>query len=824
MAERARVHRMEDLVADLRFGWRMLRRSPGFALAAVFTLALGIGANTAMFSVADGLLLRPPPFDHPERLHWIYDVNAALHLTVDDTTPPSPGNFIDWRRDSRAFDAMIAWRNWFFSVAGASGRDVAAEQVRGVTVSPGFFEMLGVRAAIGRTFRPEEEEPGRDRVMVVTDGFWHRHFGGDPAIVGQSALVDGSPMTVIGVLPKDFYFLWRDSATFMPMTVDSNFESRRATHSIAVLGRLAPGITRGDAQAELERISRDLGRAYPATNDGWSAALVPTFPLNRNLQPALLMLLGAVACVLLIACLNVGNLLLVRARARDREMTVRAALGASRGRLIRQMLAESGLLAALGAAVGVPLAAAALLGLAPFIPEVKVAGALGVTLDARALSVTLAVTLVTAMLLGTLPALKTGGMERLRVSAHSSKRATAGTALLAIEVALSLMLLAGATLLLRSLWNLQQVDPGFRADRLTTMQVWLPQAKYPDAAGVARFYEEVLRRVRQVHEVSAAAVANVRPFLGWSLGARLQMPGHASPRADDPIVDFHVISPGYLSALGGRLVRGRSFDDRDRADGLPVALINATMARRFWRSEDPIGTSIRLRFLGSTASAPWWPEHTADAYTIVGEIGDIKESRLGDDVRPVVYLSYSQSPSRYAHLLVRTDGTPLKLLETVQRELRAVDPDLGVYDVQSMETVLDQAVASPRLNSILLWAFAVAALALCAVGVYGVTSYAVARRTREFAIRLAIGAPPSTIFRTVTRDGAAVALAGIALGLCGALVLARTLASLVFGVAATDRVTLVVSAGVVFAVAMAACWRPAWRATRVDPMTVLRAE
>ena len=489
---------------------------------------------------------------------------------------------------------------------------MAAEQVRGVTVSPGFFEMLGVRAAIGRTFRSDEEEPGRDHVVVLTAGFWRRHFGSDPAIVGQSVLVDGRPLTVIGVLPRNFYFLWRDSAIFVPMTIDADFQSRRATHSIAVLGRLSPGVTQAEAHA-----------------------LVPTFPLNKGLQPALLMLLGAVGCVLLTACINVGNLLLVRAGAREREMTVRVALGASRSRLIRQMLVESSVLAVFGAVIGVPLAAGALRALSPFIPEVKIAGALGVTIDARVLYVTLAVTFFTAMLLGTLPALKTGGMERLRVSADSYKRPKAGTVLLTVEIALSLMLVVGATLLLRSLWNLQRVDLGFSADRLTTMQVWLPQSKYPDAAGVARFYEELLRRVQQAPEVSAAAVANVRPFLGWSLGARLQMPGHASSGADDPIVDFHVISPGYLSALRAKLMRGRSFDDSDRADGLPVALINTTMARRFWPSEDPIGKAIRLRVLGSTASAPWWPERAAFAYTIVGEIGDIKESRLGDQVRPL---------------------------------------------------------------------------------------------------------------------------------------------------------------------------------------------
>ena len=822
MAEQMRASWLLDLVPDLRFGWRMLRRSPGFTLAAILTLALGIGANTAMFSVADGLLFRPPPFDHPERLYWVYDINAKLHFTVDNTVPDSPGNFVYWRRQNRAFDYMIANQFWFFSVAGG-GKDGVAEQVHGVRVSPQFFDFLGVRAAIGRTFHSDEEEPGRDKVVVLTDGFWRRHFGGDPAIVGRSVLVDGSLMSVIGVLPKEFYFIFRDSAIFVPMTVTAEFESRRDTHSIGVLARLAPGVTRREAQSDLERLCRDLERVYPDTNDGWSAALLPVFPLNKNLRPALSMLLGAVGCVLLIACINVGNLLLVRAGARQREMIVRMALGASRGRLIRQMLAESALLATIGAVVSVPLAAATLRALWPFIPEVKIAAARAVAIDARVLGVTIGATCVTAILLGTLPALHMRRADRLRLSAGSSQRVTAGVALLTIEVALSLMLLAGATLLIRSLWNLQRLDLGFRPDHLTTMQVWLPESKYSDPGAVSRFYQELLRRVQQVPGVASAAVVNTRPFLGWVLRARLQVPGHA-PQPDDPIVDFRVISPGYFSALRATLARGRSLDDGDGPTAVPVALINTTMLHRFWPTGDPIGETIRFRLLGSAISAPWWPWQSSDTYKIVGVAQDVEESSLGDRVHPVVYLSYLQNPSRLGHVLVRIEGPPVNVLEAVQRELRRVDPDIGLYDVQSMESVLDQAVASPRLNSILLWVFAVTALMLCAVGVYGVTSYVVARKTREFAIRLAIGASRAEIFRAVTLEGAAIALAGIAVGVGGALLLARTLASLVFGVAATDHVTLSLSAAVVFAVAMLACWRPAWHATRVDPITVLRAE
>src|SRR5215831_13814659 len=431
---------LADLLTDVRFGWRMLRRTRLFTVAAIVTLALGIGVNTAMFSVADGLMFRPAPFEHAERLYWIYDVNPKLRLTVDDALGPSPANFIDWRRESRAFDFMVAWRNWFFSVGGSGNREVTAEQVRGVNVSPGFFDMLGVRPALGRTFRPDDEQAGRDPVVVLTDGFWESHFARDPGIVGRSVLVDGRPVTVVGVLPKDFYFLFRDSAVFFPMTVDADFQNQRTTHSVVVLARLAPGVTQSEAQSEIERLSRNLAQVYPATNDGWSAGLTPVFPLNKQLQPALLMLLGAVGCVLLIACINVGNLLLAKTNARQRELSVRAALGASKSRLIRQMLAESLLLAGSGAVTGVPLAAGVVRAVSPFLPDVKIAGSAGVTIDARVLVATLTFTIVTTLLVGVMPALKARRTEQLRVAAESHRRAAAGTVLLIIEVALSFML------------------------------------------------------------------------------------------------------------------------------------------------------------------------------------------------------------------------------------------------------------------------------------------------------------------------------------------------------------------------------------------------
>jgi putative ABC transport system permease protein len=758
-------------------------------------------------------------------LYWVYGVNEKQHLTVNDQVPPSSGDFLDWRRTTRLFDHMVAWRNWWFSVSGPHESEVAAEQVRGVNISPAFFDMLGVRAVLGRTFRGDEEQPGQDHVVVLTDGFWHRRFGGDPRIVGQKIVIDGRPFTVVGVLPSTFYFLWPDSAIFMPMPVDANFRSGRAAHNIALLARAAPGVDRPQAQAEIARLAHDLALAYPGTNDGWSAAIQPVFPLNKNLRPAVLVLLGAVGCVLLIACVNVAGLLLVRAGVREREFAIRTALGASSWRLFRQLLTESVLLATSGGIAGVVAAAGGLRLLVPLLPQVQIAWPPAMTVDARALVFTSAVTIVTAIALGIAPAFQTSRTDALRVASQAPGHTRAGAALLAVQIALSLMLVIGAALLVRSLWNLQQLDPGFRADHLLTMQLWLPPARYTTPSRVAEFYQEVLRRLHEFPEIREAAVVNTRPFLGWRLGARLHVPGRPlDATGEDPIVSLRVVSPGYLAALGAPLLRGRRLADSDGPTSAPVALINETMARRFWPSEDPLGKSFSTKPLGSVSISPWWPEQVSDTFTIVGVVGDVKESRLSDQAEPVMYWSYLQNATRYAHLLVRTRSTPTNVTSLVQQEIRAVDPDLGVYDPQSMESVLDQAVAAPRLNSVLLWVFAAMALVLSAVGIYGVTAYAVTRRTRELAIRIALGAPQASVFRLMTRHGATVALGGIFAGLLAALGLARSLSSLLYGVAPTDAATLAFSAAAVLVVALLACARPAWRATRVDPMAALRAE
>ena len=619
----------DNLWRDLRYGCRMLVKSPGFSAIAVFVLAVGIGANTVVFTIADGLLFRPPPFEAAERLHWIYDVNDEQGFTLDDRMPPSSGNFADWREQARSVEFMVAWRNWFFSVAGPHGHDLVAEQVRGVHVSPSFFDMLGVRAALGRTFLPAEEEPGRDRVVVITNGFWERRYAAEPSIVGSAILVDGEPFTVIGVTPPDFYFLWPDSDLFMPMTVDGAFRDARASHDIVVLASLAPDVTLPEAQAEMDRITADLEQAHPATNGGWRTRFVPVFPLNQGLRPALMVLLAAVGCVLLIACLNVAGLLLVRGGIRQREIALRASLGASRGRLVGQMLTESTLLALFGAVAGIGLATAGLRVLGPLMPTVQIAQPLMLTPDARVLTFTFGIAAVTTVVFGLLPAIRSSRTQELRVgTAQAGHRLAGGRAVLAVEIALSLMLLVGAVLLIRSLWHLQRVDPGFRTDRLLTMQLWLPETRYEGAPEVASFADEVLRRLTRFPEISAAATVNTRPLLGWSLLMDVDIPEQPRPpNVEQQYVAYRIISPDYLETLGIPLIRGRGFEDADGPRNAPVALVNEAMVRRFWPDRDPVGAHLRTPVPEANVG-PWTPFRSADAYRVVGIVGDTREDLL----------------------------------------------------------------------------------------------------------------------------------------------------------------------------------------------------
>jgi len=818
---------MQPLLQDLRYALRTLRTAPGFTFAALLTLALGIGANTVVFSVIRNVLLSPPNFKHLDRLAMVFDVNrkaAGPDLDIN----PSPGNFLDWRRQTRAFDRLAAWRNWYYSLAGPEGGRDLPESVRGVRISPAFFAMLGIDLAMGRAFRADEETPGRDRVVILASSLWKRHFGGNPAILGAKVRIDGRPFTVVGILPADFCFLQPDLELWMPLSVDNELNARD-DHSVMVFGRLAPGVSMAQAQSEMDSISRGLERSYPDTNAGWGTHIIPIYPSRyfnsnaRSLRSALQILSGAVALVLLIACANVANLLLARNESRRREIAIRTAIGASRGRLVRQMLTESVVLAIAGGGLSLALAQCGLHAVTPLLPRIPTYRAMVPLIDVPVLGFTLAIALSTGILFGMPPAFQAADVEALRAPA-SPRGVRAGRLLMISELALSIVLLVGAALLLKSLWRLESVHPGFRQDHLLTMQVSLPKTKYPGRASIANFYREVVRRLDGLPGVRTAAAVNFRPFQGIRVGTVLEVQGRAprEPGERPPVVDYRTVTPGYLRALGVPFVEGRDLAGSDGPDSAGAVVVNRAAARRLWPNETPMGKQIRPRLGGSPA--PWGAE--ADPMerwlTVVGVAGNIKESGLNDPERAEIYLSCLQFPSSLMFLVVRTEVPPASLSASVRNEVLAVDRDQPVSDVRTMDSAIRESAAAPRLSADLLALFVIIAVLLSAAGVYGVMSYVTSRRAPEIAIRMALGAGPRDILVMVLGEMSWLAFTAAAVGLTASAWLTRTMKSLLFEVAPIDPAIFAGASAALFAVALAACYLPARKAARVDPMAALR--
>lgn len=810
----------ESIWLDATHAVRDIYRRPGFAAVAVVTLALGIGANSAIFSVIQTVLLRPPPFEHFDRLVNVFQSNPPRGF---NTAPPTPGDFLDWRERSRSFDHIVGWRNWYYTLSGVGGEAAdRPETVKGVRASPSLFPMLGVKASLGRTFRPDEEEPGRSQVVLLSHGLWQRRFGGDPAMVGRRVVVDGRPFVVVGVLPADFQFLQPDFAIWMPLTIDAELRDR-VGHSIAVFARLALGVTLTQAQADMSAIARSLEQVYPESNTGWGARVVPLYPSRavRELRPALLVLFAAAGCVLLIACANVASMVLARGVMRQREVAIRATIGATRVRLVRQMLTESVLLAGLGGVAGLLLARWGLRALILFLPRSSTYQALKPELDPRVLGFTFAVAVATAILVGLFPAVQSTSADSLRVSASSPSRMRVRRFLVGAELALSILLLIGAGLLLKSYWVLQRVDTGFPVDRLLSMQVWLPQTQYPDAASIRGFYQQVLGRVETLPGVRSAGATSFRSFLGWAGMTAIDIEGRAPKGPGDvKYVSYRVVTPNYLRTLGQRLVRGRDLADGDGPDAAGVAVINEAFARRFFPDEDPIGRHVRPGF--RKTSVPWEPNSTTRWLQIVGVAGDIKEFRLTDGVEPVLYVSYLQNPSSLMFLLLRTETEPEALIAAVQREVHAVDPTQPVTDIRTIEDALSDAVGQPRFNMQLVAFFAALALLLSAVGVYGVISYLVSQRRHEIGVRMALGARPRDVVRMVVGEGLALAACGIAAGLIGAAAATRWISASLYGVSPTDVGTFAATPLLLLAVTSLACYLPARRAARVNPAFTLR--
>ena len=806
---------METLWKDLRFGVRTLAKSPGFAAVAVLTLALGVGATTAIFSVVNALLLRPLPFKDLDRLVAVWEAVPAQGVERNEISEP---NYLDWRAQSSSFEHLAVYSWWSVNVSGVE----TPERVQGFQVSPNFFDALGARAALGRTFLPEEEQPGKDRVVILSDGYWRSRFAADPAIVGKTLTLNGIGRTVVGVMPKGFDYP-TGGEMWSPYRFDPANTSPRYAHFLLGVGRLRAGVTREQAEAELGGVAARLEQQYPETNAGRRVAVRPLLADTvRQYRPMLLLMLAAVGFVLLIACANVANLLLARAASRSREMAIRAALGAGRLRILRQLLTESLMLALAGGGLGVLLAVwgvdlIAALFPSDFVRYIPGWGQIGV--DRRALLFTLAVSLAAGVLFGLAPALrasradlndalkeggKAGGAERNRLR----------SLLVVAEVALSLVLLAGAGLMLRSFVRLLEVKPGFDPERVLVAELILPRARYREDAQAVEFYSRLREGVGGLPGVRSAALTSFIPLAGSNATTGFTVEGQPRPpHGQEPEANYRAVTPGYFSTMRIPLVGGRAFDEGDAAGAERVCVVNEALARKYFPGEDPLGRYVRGE--GGT------PE--AQLKRIVGVVGDVRHN-LDEDPKPEIYFPEAQDASRSMVLVARADADPLSLAPAVRAQVQALDRDLPVYNVRTMDQVRAESIFRQRFSVVLLGIFAALALALASVGLYGVISYTVTQRTHEIGVRMALGAQGGDVLRMVVRQGMAHVAVGVGAGLAGSLLLTRVMAGLLYGVSATDPATFAGVSLLLAAVALAACLVPARRAAKVDPIKALRYE
>jgi predicted permease len=814
-----------NLLQDFRYGIRVLLRSPGFTAVAVVTLALGIGATTAIFSVIDAVLLRPLPYNEPDRLVMVWGKLAGIGLARDQNAVSVP-EFIDFQTMNQVFERMAAFTGSSFNLA----LEGSPERIEGASASASLFPLLRVQPVWGRTFRPEEDQPGRDNVVLLSHGLWQRRFGSDPNLIGKTLTLSGRVYSVIGILPPNFELLG-EAEIWKPIAFDAEelSENRRADHFLAVVARLKPGVTLAQAQANMDVIARRLQEKNPAQyapRSGWGVRVTPLLEeIVQDTRPALLMLVGAVVLLLVIACANVANLLLARASAREREVAIRAALGAGRGRLIRQLLTESCLLGLLGGALGLLLAVWGvdlLVKLGPAnLPRLK-----DVAIDGRTLGFTLLISLGTNFLFGLAPAWQASGGERSAQLKEGSRGATTGPRgarlrglVVVSQISLSLVLLVGAGLLIKSFVRVLQVDPGFNPNHVLTMRINLPELKYPEPRQAQAWFRQLLQRVETLPGVEYAALVSQPPLgsAGWS--GTFTVEGLVTdPTKGGPEADRRPSSTDYFRVMGIPLLQGRFFDSRDEAEDAPkVAIVDETLAETFWRGQDPIGK--RLKLGGVHSSRPWM--------SVVGVVRHVKHQGLDAQSRFQMYWpSPQQLPQRTMSLVIRARSgvDPRSLTRAAQKEVLALDKEQPVFAIRTMEEVLSRSVAQRRLSMLLLVIFAAVAVTLATVGIYGVMSYSMAQRTHEIGIRIALGARPPDVLALVARQALTLVAAGVALGLAAALLFTRSLASLLFQVQPADPAILLGASLLLAAVALVACWLPARRALHVDPLAALRYE
>lgn len=812
---------MRTLINDIRYGFRMLLKSPGATLVAMIALSLGIGANTAIFSVVNAVLLRPMQYRDPERLVVVWQTQLSKGVQREQV---SAADYKDWVEQNRVFDRIAAIRAQPAVLTGGE----LPERVETAVVSPAVFELLGVKAVLGRTFLPEEDQPGRSLVAVIGNGLWKRRFGGDSNVLGKSLIVDGASVTIVGVAPPDFRLLDTPAELWMPYRPEPKDLglSQRGFRTLKVIAHLKPGVGMDQALSDMRSIASRLEHEYADIDSGWSVKIVPLREqLTGDIRQTLWTLLGAVAFVLLIACANVANLLLVRSASREKEVAIRTSLGAEPLRLVRQLLTESVMLSAASGIVGLLLAywgVSLLMRLGP--PDLSRAGE--ITVDWRVLLFTLLVAVFTGILFGLAPALssvKTDLNTALKTSGRSSTgsrgRARLRNILVVCEIASCMLLLIGAGLLIRSFIRLANVNPGFRPDHVLSMQVALPQSRY-SGLNVALFHKRLIGRLETLPGVQLAGIARNLPLSGSDASLNFVIenaPVLAS--AEQPRAKYRAASAGYFAAMGIPLVRGRYFDHTDGEKTPGVVIVNDTMSRRFWPNADPVGKRMKAGFDDSQ----WC--------TIVGIVGDVKHRGLDADINPEMYYHYLQVPASLMNfvegtmtIVLRTNADPASLTSAARNEVRNLDKDQPVFNVKTMDEMLHDSVSQPRFRTLLLGIFAGVAMVLAATGLYGVIAYSVNQRINELGVRVALGAQKSDVLKLIVGQGARLAGTGILIGLLLALGLMRIVSKLLFGVDATDPLTYAGTAVLILVVALGASYIPALKAMKVDPVIALRYE
>ena len=805
---------MHGLWQDFRYALRTLRKNPGFTAITVLTLALAIGGNSAIFSVVSGVLFKPLPYPEPDRLVRIFGEWPRF-----SGFPMSPADFLDFRARNQVFSqiALYVRRDLDLTIGDRP------ESLKAMAVSSGFFETLGFRPLLGRTFQIADEQDGAGKSVILSHGFWQRRMGGDPTIVGRTMTFSGAPYVVIGIMPPGIQHVGGDYHSlphgenvdlWWPMPLQPG-HMPRGSHYLNAIARLRPGVARQTAESGLNVIAAQLAKDYPDSNTGQRIRLVSLKEeIVGRARLTLLVLLGAVGLVLLIACVNVANLLLARAIGRQREIALRSALGAARSRLVRQLLTESLVVAALGGVLGLGLGVIGMKTLISLGAE-KLPRLQAVRIDAGVLAFTAAVAIGTGLLFGLAPILAAFKID-LNSALKEGGRTTSGglrqslrAALVTAEIALALVLLAGAGLLMRSFLNLQRTDPGFHPDRVITMEIHLPRKPYAEEKRIARLFENLVARVESLNGVQAAGLSTDLPWTGYDENSNFTIEGRPSRPNEEPTARYHGVSPDYFLALGTPLISGRFFTPRDNAAAPMVLLVNSALAQQYFPGEDPVGK--RLKLFNTTV-------------TIVGVVGNVKDTPSARQSIPAFYFSLAQQQFMDVALAIRTANDPAQVVEAVRREVAVLDKDLPLTQVQTLDEIASAAVAGPRLTLLLVAVFAALAIVLASVGIYGVMAYAISQRVQEIGIRMALGAGRRDVLRMILMQGARLALAGLVAGLAAALALTRLLASLLYGVSATDPATFASVGALGLVVALAACYIPARRAMAVDPSIALRHE